>query len=173
MIRLLLSYTPSLKGNQHIESILEEVATCQYTAGSFTGTPVFFFVFSRIWLSFGRCMLILFFPLTGWKHKLWNRTAFSVRTFAYIPVEHPGYLQWWVGCAGFEIILPRTLAKIFKTSWPEAILSFPLWLVKNYLGSYFIPPKKIHLLSGVSSVTVGCIATASFYMMHRYVISAH
>ena len=41
------------------------------------------------------------------------------------------------------------------------------------LPSYFIPPKRIHLLSGVSSVTVGCIATASFYMMHRYVISAH
>ena len=67
MTWLLLSYTSSLKGNQHIESILEEVAS----------TPQELYRYSCVFL----CSLAFDFPLigvclfcfsllTGWKHKL-------------------------------------------------------------------------------------------------------
>jgi curved DNA-binding protein CbpA len=68
---LLLSYTPTLKGYQHIESIIEEVGSIM--RGALRVLQCFHFLFLFL-LSFDFPLIIVYayfvFPLTGWKHKL-------------------------------------------------------------------------------------------------------
>ena len=74
---LLLSYTPTLKGYQHIESIIEEVGSIMRGALRYSSVFTFYFYFCcHLTFLWSLCMLILFSLLTGWKHKLWNRTIF-------------------------------------------------------------------------------------------------